>query len=303
MNSFDCTITQMRMFLAAVDRGSFQEAAEAMYVEQSTFSRRISALESSLGYPLFDRGSRPLRLTAEGAVLAESWRSVLARLDESLAEAELLRRRRQERLFICTVDSGNAQYVMTNAARQTMERFPGLSLSLMYTPFSQWKRPLLQREIDLCLTAEFEAAALDDRFERVCILPFPKLACMLADSPLAGRKSIAVEELRDMEFIDLDESASPDHVIYVRALCRQHGFEPRFAPPVHDPHCVIAALRRPDQVYLCDQLFMGHDYPLFSSVPLEGVTSGLYAVWPKGGGSRYITEYLDRLRENLARRR
>lgn len=45
---------------------SFTEAAERRYISQSSFSRRIRALESAVGFEIFDRGSNPLQLTIQG---------------------------------------------------------------------------------------------------------------------------------------------------------------------------------------------------------------------------------------------
>jgi hypothetical protein len=53
-------------FLALVRTGSFSRAAAERHVTQSTFSRRIQALEDWVGAPLFDRGARPVELTSAG---------------------------------------------------------------------------------------------------------------------------------------------------------------------------------------------------------------------------------------------
>lgn len=45
----------VRLFLAALEHGSFTDAAKALGVGQATMSRRIAALEESVGHVLFDR--------------------------------------------------------------------------------------------------------------------------------------------------------------------------------------------------------------------------------------------------------
>jgi DNA-binding transcriptional LysR family regulator len=59
-------ILWLQDFLAVAETGSFTRAAESRFVSQPAFSRRIQALESWLGVPLFDRSGFPTRLTAEG---------------------------------------------------------------------------------------------------------------------------------------------------------------------------------------------------------------------------------------------
>ena len=53
-------------YLALVRTGTFSEAAIERHVTQSTFSRRIQALEDWVGTPLFERGVRPIELTPAG---------------------------------------------------------------------------------------------------------------------------------------------------------------------------------------------------------------------------------------------
>lgn len=59
-------ILWLQDFLAVAETGSFTRAAERRFVSQPAFSRRIQALESWLGVPLFDRSVFPTRLTPEG---------------------------------------------------------------------------------------------------------------------------------------------------------------------------------------------------------------------------------------------
>lgn len=54
----------VRLFLAAVEHGSFTEAARALGVGQATLSRRIAALERQVGHSLFDRSRSGLTLTS-----------------------------------------------------------------------------------------------------------------------------------------------------------------------------------------------------------------------------------------------
>ena len=53
----------IRDFLAVVEAGSLAGAARRLKVSQPTISRRIAALEESLGVMLFNRTTRRLDLT------------------------------------------------------------------------------------------------------------------------------------------------------------------------------------------------------------------------------------------------
>lgn len=57
-------------FLAALDSGSFEQAAQDLHLTPSAISQRIRALEEALGKPLLVR-SRPCRATREGQLLRQ----------------------------------------------------------------------------------------------------------------------------------------------------------------------------------------------------------------------------------------
>lgn len=56
----------VELFLAVAETGSFSSAARQLSITQPTVSRRIAALEESLGRPLFQRNVEGAHLTPEG---------------------------------------------------------------------------------------------------------------------------------------------------------------------------------------------------------------------------------------------
>jgi hypothetical protein len=57
------SLLQLEYFVAAVERGSFSAAAEALHVAQPSLSEQIRRLEVRLGVVLFQRTNRRLVLT------------------------------------------------------------------------------------------------------------------------------------------------------------------------------------------------------------------------------------------------
>jgi DNA-binding transcriptional LysR family regulator len=80
---------KLRIFHAVADAGSFTHAGETLNLSQSAVSRQISALEHSLGTPLFHRHARGLILTEQGETLYYTAHDVytqLAKVQTQLAE-------------------------------------------------------------------------------------------------------------------------------------------------------------------------------------------------------------------------
>ena len=60
------TFKQLRYFDALARHGHFGRAAEASAISQPALSMQIKELEENLGLPLFERGTRVVRLTGFG---------------------------------------------------------------------------------------------------------------------------------------------------------------------------------------------------------------------------------------------
>jgi DNA-binding transcriptional LysR family regulator len=60
------SLDQIRIFIAAVDQGSFSAAGRKLRRAQSVVSQYIATLEAQFGVKLFDRTGRHPQLTPQG---------------------------------------------------------------------------------------------------------------------------------------------------------------------------------------------------------------------------------------------
>ena len=82
-------LRHLRYFIAVAEELNFSRAAERLNVSQPPLSRQIRDLESELNVRLFERNHQEVKLTRVG-------RALLARAQELMREAELLRTRAHE---------------------------------------------------------------------------------------------------------------------------------------------------------------------------------------------------------------
>jgi len=61
------TSRQLRAFILTAHYESFSRAAEQMFITQSGMSILVRELESQLGFPLFERTTRKVKLTESGS--------------------------------------------------------------------------------------------------------------------------------------------------------------------------------------------------------------------------------------------
>jgi DNA-binding transcriptional LysR family regulator len=88
-------LRHLRYFAAVARELNFSRAAEQLHIAQPALSRQIRQLEDELDAELFDRGARPLCLTAAGMFFLGQTQQVLARLTEARAATERIARGRR----------------------------------------------------------------------------------------------------------------------------------------------------------------------------------------------------------------
>ncbi|WP_179333153.1 LysR family transcriptional regulator [Winogradskyella costae] len=82
------TIQQIKYFLELSNGLHFWKTAEKVSISQSTLSRQIQSLEDELGFQLFERDKRNVKLTAAGKFLQDHWTTSINELDRIYKQAQ-----------------------------------------------------------------------------------------------------------------------------------------------------------------------------------------------------------------------
>lgn len=138
----------VRSFLAITRAGSLTAAAKTLKIDYSTLSRRIAALEASLGAQLFDRRTSGSSLTEAGQRLletAEKMDQLATSLEQSIGDATL---QAAGAVRIGTPDGFGTRFLAPRLGLLS-DRHPDLSIELVAMPreFS-----LSRREADIAVS-------------------------------------------------------------------------------------------------------------------------------------------------------
>jgi DNA-binding transcriptional LysR family regulator len=137
----------VRLFLALFRGKSLQAAARKLGVDASTLSRRLAALEESLGAPLFDRtrtGLLPTHAAEQVLAAAEEMERASLRFSTEAGGLET----RAEGVVRLTATPGLAEGFLAPLLPKLFARHPGLRLEL---DASTAVADLTRREADLAL--------------------------------------------------------------------------------------------------------------------------------------------------------
>ena len=80
--------SQLETFLCVAEAGSFNKAAERLYISPPAVIKQINLLEENLGVQLFERTHRGLALTKAGQSLVQDARYIIQYCKDSVTRAK-----------------------------------------------------------------------------------------------------------------------------------------------------------------------------------------------------------------------
>ena len=137
----------LRYFLAVANDGSTLAAGRSLRVSQTTVARRIAALETALGFPLFDKRQAGYALTPLGRSLLDRGEQVSSAA-QAFEEAAGAQSRQLSGSVKITTEEVYATTVLAPILRELHERHPEIMIEL---DTSQTVRDLGAGEADISL--------------------------------------------------------------------------------------------------------------------------------------------------------
>jgi DNA-binding transcriptional LysR family regulator len=187
----DLELRQLRCLVAIVDAGTFTDAAIELGISQAAVSRTLIALERELGVRLLHRTSRSVTPTTAGVRVLARARQVLAEVDELVSEATS----GHTRLRIGHAWSALGR-LTTEFQRRWASEHPGIELLLVRTNTATGG--LAEGLCDLAVVRTHIDLR---RFAHVTVTQERRYAVLPADDPLARKRTLTLDHLRDRTLV------------------------------------------------------------------------------------------------------
>lgn len=212
-------LRHIRYFEAVAAERNFTRAAERLGVAQPPLSRQIKELEAELGVTLFDRDSRPIRLTEAGRIFHEQATRILSsteQLRRSMQRLSETGRRRFVVGFVASIVYG----MMPKVIRDFRARSDGLEIQLLEMTTLEQVVALKDGRID----AGLGRIRIDDpAIKRQVLQEEPLIAAIGSADPLARANSIALSDLLTRKLLVYPSQPRPSYADQVLAILRDHG--------------------------------------------------------------------------------
>jgi DNA-binding transcriptional LysR family regulator len=204
----------------------FGRAAERLGIAQPALTQQIQKLERDLGVQLFQRTKRSVRLTVAGRVTLDEAIRTLQQADRTALVARQAGRGQLGHIEIGFVGSAVFSGVLSKAIFHFREANPMVELRLNELGILQQLSDVGSGRLDLGIVRlPVKSLPLDvgisTLFRESIILAVP------AQHPLARRKQIALDVLRDEPFVAVQIQEGVGFNAQVAELCAMGGLSPK----------------------------------------------------------------------------
>lgn len=225
----DTSLFNLQCFVTVAQYLNYTKAADNMNLSQSALSRIVRNLEQEIGYDLFVRNTRSVRLTKAGEMFFEKVKTYLYEINRIVIEGAELASGSAGILRV-----GFSPYTYSESVVEIVDQyrkqFPQVRLSIMTGEEHDIEVALRRGEIDIALLSDWSTVFPDDYVNDV-IYEDRYCAVVSVLNPLAQKDSVSMKDLENepvilVEYENDSFSAPINYINRPLEWCVEHGFLP-----------------------------------------------------------------------------
>src|SRR6478752_6465010 len=200
-------LRHLRYFLAVGEDQHYGRAAERLGVAQPALSRQIQDLEKEIGFKLFDRMPRGVRLSAAGELFMADAKRILQEVSEATARATRVARGQSGTLRIGFAENASWHGVVPESFRRFREQQPDVDLQLQPAASLEQLDAIRSGRLDAGFVNFMPKADAD--LDQLAVGRQQVELALPKRHPLTRLKKLRLRDLTDAPFIWFPRRASP----------------------------------------------------------------------------------------------
>ena len=201
-------LRHLRVFVTVVELGAHARAAQSLDISPSTVSETLSALERTLGTPLFRKATKGSKLTPAGEALLPHAKRILGMTGELLTDVARASNDVKATLVVAAVESLST-YVLPSRLASLRERWPNARLEVITAVCAEIRASVASGKCDLGLVLEAETGLTD----QTSILAKARLVIVASPAHLFARRRASADELRRCDFYMSDPAGDYHQIL------------------------------------------------------------------------------------------
>lgn len=262
-------ITKIRYFIEVAECGNFSEAARRLYTAQPNISKQIAQMEQELGFLLFERNKRSVKLTPAGQIMYDYLKNLPDELDRVMEQAKVVANRHESHLSIGILEGQEINSLLLTRLNLAQELNPKLEIEMERSSFSNLRSGLKSGHYDMIVTLDFDVVG-NKEYHCCNIYSQPPAIAIHRDHPLANQPCLTIDQLKDENFVVISPAESLLGYNRLMYQCRKSGFAPNVVKRPRSLESLILLVEMGAGIAILDQgTRLSHDSAV-RTIPIPG---------------------------------
>lgn len=289
-------LRHLRYFVAVAEERHFGLAAKRLHMSQPPLSRQIQSLEEEVGTELFDRTTRPIRLTEAGTAFLEEAHLLLEQSRRAIDRSRRTALGKDGHLVVAGLPWAFHETVPL-VVRAFGARFADVSFELSMREPADQVNAVEKHWVDVGFTRpviESRALRVEPLLEEGFVAAVPE------HHPLAERAEVSLDELAREPFVSISEQVVAGFAFQQASEFARRGLTPKIVHEAPDPSSQLALIAAGAGVGL--HLAASAHNPrsrgvAFIPIDVEAPTVTLAMLWRRDDDRELVRAFLDTARE------
>src|SRR6266513_6352306 len=225
-------LRHLRYFVHVAEEQHYGRAAERLRIAQPALSRQIQDLEEEIGFKLFDRLPRGVKLSAPGKSFLVDAQRILHEVNEATARAKRVASGQSGTLRVGFVESVSWHGVVPDSFREFRERQPDVELQLKPASSLEQTEAVLSGRLDAGFV--FTIAHIGRELAQLSVASLNLMLAAPKGHPLTKLRKLQLRDLSDAAFVWFPRRESPAYYDRLMHECFRAGLK--------SPHIVQEAM-------------------------------------------------------------
>ncbi len=214
-------LRHLRYFVSVGEEEHYGRAAERLHIAQPALSRQILDLEQEIGFPLFERLPRGVRLSAAGKLFLTDARRILQEVEEAKARAERVAKGKAGTLRVGFMETISWHGVVPESLRRFRKRQKDIELELHAMRSLSQIEGVKSGRLDAGFV--FSATRVDGDLAQKLVARYKTILAAPKGHPITKRATVRLRDLQDVPFVWISRWVHPRYYDGLMRECFRGG--------------------------------------------------------------------------------
>lgn len=222
------TFKQCNYLISIVEEGSFIAASEKLFIAQSALSRQIKNLEDDLGFNIFDRSEKKIKLTRAGLALYKSLKTHLENFSNSIELAKKISQGEDRTVKVCHSSSIILDKKKLKILDDLCEQYK-VNIEINTVSSEAQIEAILNGGIDIGFIRPPVYHSLDELGSMSLYKSSLYVAVSASDQNFNDKTIVDIRDLKDLRFVSTPHAERGGLSYLASNLCLSSGFSQKRA--------------------------------------------------------------------------